>query len=164
MKRLYLIRHAKSSWKHQDLDDFDRPLNNRGKRDAPNMGKRLKEQNAAPDLLLSSPANRALTTAETIAGEIGYPIENIEADEDIYLAGVTTLLTVIKNITNDHHTVFLFGHNPGFTELANALANIRIDNVPTCGIVCIDFEIASWKQVGVGKGTLVSFEYPKQFI
>ena len=146
------------------MDDFDRPLNNRGKRDAPNMGQRLKEQSVVPDLLLSSPANRAFTTAEIIAAEVGYPLEDIETNEDIYLAGVGTLLEIIKNIEDTNNITFLFGHNPGITELANTLAGIRIDNVPTCGIVCIEFDIKFWREVEEGQGTYISFEYPKQII
>lgn len=164
MKRLYLIRHAKSSWKDQDLTDIERPLNTRGKRDAPCMGKRLKDLKVHPDLIVSSPAKRALKTAKVIAREIGYPKKRIETDESIYLAGVSTLLLVIQNIEDSYQQVILFGHNPGFTELAEYLTDQQFDNIPTCGIVCMDFDIESWKEVAEGKGILVSFDYPKKYV
>lgn len=164
MKRLYLIRHAKSSWEDSDLSDIERPLNTRGKRDAPFMGKHLKEMKVSPDLIVSSPAKRALKTAKIIAKEIGFPKKDIETDESIYLASVSTLLHVIQNIEGSYQQVMLFGHNPGFTELAEYLTNQQFDNIPTCGIVCMDFDIKSWKEVGEGKGMLVSFDYPKKYV
>ena len=137
MKRLYVIRHAKSSWNNPVLTDFERPLNKRGKQNAPFMGKRLKESEVQPDFFLASPAKRALKTAKTIAKEIDFPKKHIVTDESIYLAGVSTLLTVIRNIDDSCHQVILVGHNPGLTELAEYLTNQRFDNIPTCGIVCI---------------------------
>ena len=164
MKRLYLIRHAKSSWKDQGLADIERPLNKRGKQDAPFMGKRLKETKVHPDLIVSSPAKRALKTAKVIAEEIGYPKKRIKTDESIYLAGVSTLLHVIQNIEDSYQQVMLFGHNPGFTDLAESLTNQKFDNIPTCGIVCMDFDINSWKKVSEGKGKVVFFDYPKKYV
>lgn len=162
MKRLYLLRHAKSSWKHPDLSDFERPLNERGKRDAPVMGKRLKEMQIQPDLILSSPAKRAHKTAKIIAKEIDFPKKQIVTDESIYAAGVSTLLDLIRKIDDSFRQVILIGHNPGFTDLANYLTNAQLDNIPTCGIFCTDFDIQSWKDVAEGKGTFVFFDYPKK--
>jgi phosphohistidine phosphatase len=162
MKRLYLVRHAKSSWKEPDLTDIERPLNTRGKQDAPCMGKRLKELKVHPDLIVSSPAKRARKTAKVIAKEIGFPKKDIVTNESIYLTGVSTLLIFIRNIKDSYQQVMLFGHNPGFTELAEYLTNQRFDNIPTCGIVCMDFDITSWKEVAEGKGDVVFFDYPKK--
>ncbi len=162
MKTLYIIRHAKSSWKHPGLTDAERPLNERGKRDAPLMGKRLKERGVMPDAIISSPANRAITTAQIIAREIGFPIENIISDESIYESGFEGLLQLIHFIGNSYNQVFLFGHNPGFSWLANHLAtDFSVGNLPTCGIVCLEFEVDSWRKVSKNSGRCEFYDYPK---
>src|SRR5689334_15141316 len=109
MKTLYVIRHAKSSWDSPVLRDFDRPLNERGERDAPRMGKRLKEREVVPDLLLTSPAKRALKTSEFIASVLRYPLENIKTDKNLYHADEDEILNIVKKINNKHDCVLLFG-------------------------------------------------------
>jgi phosphohistidine phosphatase len=161
MKRLYLIRHAKSSWDDPDLADFERPLNKRGKEDAPVLGKRLKKSKVKLDLVLSSPAKRALKTAKIIAKELGFPKKQIVTDEFLYNASVSTLLNVIQNIDDTFQQVMLVGHNPGLTDLAQYLTNVQIDNIPTCGVFCMDFDHPSWQEVAEGKGKFVFFNYPK---
>ncbi len=161
-KILYLVRHAKSSWSDPSLRDFDRPLNSRGKRDAPEMGRRLSERGVIPDLMLSSPANRALTTCRHIAEKLEYPRAAIETDDNIYHAGSGTLLEVVQSIDDTWRTVLLFGHNPGFTDFANALNDTDIDNIPTCGIVRCEFDVNSWKEVRYSKGKQIYFDYPKK--
>lgn len=160
MKTLYLVRHAKSSWNDPDLSDFDRPLNKRGEGDAPEMGRRLKEKAILPDLLLSSPANRAITTARTIADEIGYDQGKIATDEAIYHAGAATLLDIIRKQANRYNSLMLFGHNPGFTDLANQLAEEYLDNISTCGILALKFTIDSWKTLE--EGEVIFYDYPKK--
>ena len=150
MKKLYLIRHAKSSWKDLFVDDFDRPLNKRGKKDAPLMGKRLKEKGIKPDLIISSPALRAKTTAQVIAKELGF--KEIVYDEKIYEAEEETLYEIVKNLDSRYKTVFLVGHNPGLNMLAEKLVGLN-DNIPTCGVVEIDLDARR----------LISFEYPKMY-
>ena len=162
MKTLYLVRHAKSSWKFPELRDFDRPLNGRGKRNAPDMGKRLKAMGILPDLLIASPANRALTTARKIAENIGYPVEDILENDDIYHGSENTLLQVIKSADGDVNELMLFGHNPGFTDLANLLGDQWIDNIPTCGIVALGFDVTDWSEVTPGTGRNLFFDYPKK--
>lgn len=163
MKTLYLIRHAKSSWKDPDLRDFERPLNKRGKRDAPEMGQRLKKYKAVADVIISSPAKRAIKTAKIIAREVGFPVRKIVTKETVYLADVPTLVEVIRKISDKHHQVMLFGHNPGLTMLANFLVNGEpVENIPTCGIFCIEFEIDSWEKVEEGVGKTLFFDYPKK--
>lgn len=162
MKRLYLVRHAKSSWKDPDLSDFDRPLNKRGKRDAPLVGEYLKHHQAAPELIITSPAKRALKTAKIIAQELGLSPKNIVTDESIYLADVPALVTAIHQIEDSLKTVMLFGHNPGLTMLANFLTGQEVENIPTCGVFCIDFRAKSWREVGAGGGSAVFFHYPKR--
>ena len=162
MKKLYLIRHAKSSWKNLNLDDFDRPLSKRGKGDAPFMGKLLKKKNALPDLILSSPAKRAKATAKMIAKEIGYGIEQIEFNSNIYGVYDTQLSAILNSVENKNDTVFFIGHNPGFNALASYFLDFK-DNIPTCGIVEIDFDTNSWQEISPDNAKLISFEYPKKF-
>ncbi len=162
MKMLYLIRHAKSSWDSPLLNDFDRPLNERGERDAPRMGKRLKEKKPVVDLFLSSPAKRALTTAEKIAEILNYPAEKIKTDRELYHAEDEEILRIVKALSDKHDVVFLFGHNPGLTDFVNRLTGAVIDNVPTCGIVACKLTIESWKQTDWGKGKVEFFDFPKK--
>ena len=163
MKRLYLVRHAKSSWDDPDLSDIDRPLNKRGKKDAPIMGERLKnEHKAKPDLIISSPAKRAIRTARVIAKELGYPKEKIEIKDSLYASGVTAMLNVIHYLDDSLDEVMLFGHNPDLTSLANYLSNQQVDNIPTCGVFCVDFDVQSWQDVKEGNGIFKFFDYPKK--
>jgi len=163
VKTLIIIRHAKSSWDASSIDDFERPLNDRGKRDAPRMGKRFKEKDIHPDLLLSSPAKRALSTAKRIAKELKYPKDNIKTDRRLYHADEETMLTVVRELKDKLHVVMIFSHNPGLTEFVNSLmdGDLDIDNVPTCGVVAFQFNFDSWKDLDWGKGKLLFFDYPK---
>lgn len=163
MKTLYLIRHAKSSWSEPVLSDFERPLNHRGKHDAPFMGKLLKEQKVVADKIISSPAVRAYTTARIIASEINYPVEKIETDKNIYEASASEILNIIQEVPDSVNTLMLFGHNPGFTMLNNYLSGRQVDNIPTCGIAKIEFDVDSWKEVNINKGRLAAFEFPKKY-
>jgi phosphohistidine phosphatase len=162
MKRLTLVRHAKSSWKETGLTDHDRPLNKRGKRDAPMMGERLREQGESPDLLVSSTAKRARKTAEVIAAAIGYPPEAIAYDPRLYLSGVDELLNVIGDLDDEKEHVMLFGHNPGLTALANRLSDAALENVPTCGVYSVELAIDRWRDVGKHPGQLRLYDYPKR--
>ena len=164
MKTITLIRHAKSSWKNPDLQDIDRPLNARGKRDAPLMGKRLRKMKIKPDLLISSPARRALKTARIIAKAIGYPKKRIQVLDSVYHGNADQLMKVLQDIDERVDHVCLFGHNPDMTFLANGLCNQSIENIPTCGVVGIACDIPSWKQVKMGTGSLIFFDYPKKHL
>ena len=161
MKRLFLVRHAKSSWKHQGLTDFERPLNKRGQRDAPEMGARLAGKEIVLDLMVSSRATRAITTARVIAEKIGYATSKIVENETIYASRWSGLMGVVQDLPNELDTVMLVGHNPGFTELAEDLTGARIDNMPTCAVVCADFDVTSWCDLAKGGGEMVYFDYPK---
>lgn len=162
MKQLFLIRHAKSSWDDMSLSDFDRPLNKRGKRDAPKMGDFLREKSISPDLIVSSPANRALTTAKIIAEKVNYAINDIVERKSIYHAFPTDVIDVIHALPDDKNTVFLFGHNPTFTSLANKFGGVYIDNVPTCGVVALVANIDSWSEWNAHVSSLGNFYYPKK--
>lgn len=161
MKKIYIIRHAKSSWSDLSLDDFDRPLNKRGIRDAPFMGEQLKNKAVNPDLILSSPALRAKTTAKTIAKKIGYKKE-IFYDENIYEASFYDLLEILKSQDNTKSILFLFGHNPGLNMLTGELIDFY-ENIPTCGIVEIEFSCEKWKEISSKNSKMISFDYPKKY-
>ena len=162
MKTLYLIRHAKSSWDDPFLDDFDRPLNKRGRADAPRMGKRLKEKSIHPDLMVSSPAERALSTCLIIAEKIGYRVHDIHTDRRLYHASEDQWLSIVREFNDANDEVAMFGHNPGLTEFVNKLNRAFVtDNVPTCGIACMKFPVESWKEVKWGTGEIDFFDFPK---
>lgn len=161
MKTLILMRHAKSSWQDPDLDDVDRPLAKRGKRDAPVMGERLAERGIHPDLILTSPAKRARKTAQTVARALDYPKKKITHAEAIYEASEEHLLAVVQALDDDLDTVMLFGHNPGFTSFSYALTDVYIENIPTCGVVLIRFAVERWQKVTWGSGEFVWFDFPK---
>ncbi len=160
-KRITLLRHAKSSWKDASLADRDRPLNRRGNKSAPDMGKRLAELGVRPSLLLTSPAQRARETARLIARELNYPLEFIQSESELYLATPETILQVVARQDNGFNDVMLFGHNPGITELANRLGDRNIDNVPTCGMVGIELDVKEWTEIVAADGKTVFFDYPK---
>jgi phosphohistidine phosphatase len=162
MKRITLLRHAKSSWQDSSLADRDRPLNKRGQRDAPDMGQRLKARGARPSLILTSPADRAKKTARSVARELDYPQEFIQKEDDLYLASPETLIAVVSRQENGFNDIMLVAHNPGITDLANRLGDMRIRNVPTCGVVAVDVDITEWTELAAYRGTTVFFDYPKK--
>lgn len=161
MKYLTIIRHAKSSWKDPSLADEDRPLNKRGKRDAPMMGKIIAQKIQKPDLFLSSPAKRAITTAKIIAKKIAFA-KKVKNKEQIYAADVDDLLKLIHKIDNKYKRVFICGHNPGCLDLANYLSREQIGRLPTCALVSLEFAIDDWQEIEQGKGRLVLYDYPKK--
>lgn len=162
MKRLYLIRHAKSSWAEPGLPDFDRPLNGRGKADAPFMGKRLANHGVCPDLILSSPAKRARKTARRIAEAVGFPRDSIRFDETIYEAEVPDLLAAIARVPDAHDVLFFVGHNYGISDLAEWLTGRSTGVIPTCGVVGIEFDGPSWQGLREGAGRLLFCDFPKK--
>ena len=164
MKTLFIVRHAKSSWKDSTLSDFDRPLNKRGKRDVPDMGARLKSQNILPDLIISSPAKRAFAAAKGIAKQMGYPLIGIIKADALYHASSKHIIGLIAATNDRHDSLMIFGHNPGFTYLVNDLCDFYLNNLPTCGIYGIEFPIDSWKALPVQKGKKVFYDYPKSSI
>lgn len=163
MKTVCFIRHAKSSWKDLTLADIDRPLNKRGKRDAPFMATLLRGKNVTADLIIASPANRAFTTATYFAETMNIPKTDIVIRTDIYEAYASDVLSIVQGLDNKHQTVFLFGHNPTFTSIANQFSSSYIANVPTCGVVQIEATIDDWSAFSPSRARLVQFYYPKQF-
>ncbi len=162
MKTLYIIRHAKSSWNKIE-DDFDRPLNSRGESNAPMIGHVLFNKNIKPDLIVSSPANRAKTTALLISKEIGYDEDNIIFNETIYESSTQNLLNIINSIDDNVNSLVIVGHNPALTDLINVLLGSGIlDNLPTMGVFAIEFDLSSWRDVNYNSGKALFFEYPKK--
>lgn len=161
MKSLLVVRHAKSSWEWEDRSDFDRPLNDRGKRDAPAMAQRLITRGAIPDLLVASPAKRAKKTAELFAAELGFPEDGILFKPELYHAPYPIFYEVIKTLDDTKNVVALFSHNPGITEFVTALTTVRVDNMPTCGVFAIHVETEHWADFGSAPKEFWFFDYPK---
>ena len=157
LKTLLLVRHAKSSWKHADLDDIDRPLNKRGARDAPEMGRRLLERSLVPDLIVSSPAVRALMTASAIAREVS-DTGDVVIEEGLYGAAPQDVLDIVAAFDDRFQTAMVVGHNPTMTQLANSFSETPIENVPTCGMLFI--ETTTWSSVDAAR--LLDFDYPRK--
>jgi phosphohistidine phosphatase len=143
------------------LSDIDRPLNKRGKRDAPEMGRRLANQGIKPDMIVSSPARRARKTASQFAKALGFDKKKVTIHEGIYGATTDELLKIIQGFDATAAQVAMVGHNPETTVLANVLGDLDIDNVPTCGVVAFDFATDSWQEVERGTAALVFFDYPR---
>jgi phosphohistidine phosphatase len=165
MLKLFLLRHAKSSWKDSALDDFDRPLKDKGVNEALFIGNVYRKiYDKVPDAIISSPAIRAIETAKIFAKEIGYPEDKIVLQQEIYEATHEALVRVLRSISEKYKRVVIVGHNPGFTELANYIIDgVDIDNIPTCGLVGIKIDTKKWVEVGERSGKLISFEYPKKY-
>lgn len=162
MKTLYLVRHAKSSWNNANLSDHDRPLNDRGERDAPLMGKRLHKRKPQPTIIIASSAVRAETTAILLAEAIGFSIADLKIDERLYGAEAKDVVSIIRELDNAIDCAMLVGHNPTFTDLINTLSGSQIDNVPTCGMAVLRFPIDTWSKIGHVQGELLDFDYPKK--
>ncbi len=164
MKTVYFIRHAKSSWEDMSLSDIDRPLNKRGFRDAPFMAKLFKSKEILPDMMISSPAVRAFSTAKHFAQELEKEEKNIELDDHTYLGSEEYIIDKIQNLGDNIQTVCFFGHNPTTTHLANMFSNDYLPNVPTCGIVKIQADIDSWTHFNTKTAKFVEMHYPKQYL
>ena len=161
MKTLFLVRHAKSSRDDPALPDKERPLNDRGLRDAPRMGERLARQDVKPELIMSSPAVRALATAVIIAKKLDYKRKDIVVDERLYATQPDELLEVIQELGDRPKRVMLFGHNPELTELANRLSS-KITDMPTCAVAEFSFDTKSWSNVGNQEPVKVTLYRPKR--
>lgn len=162
MKTLTILRHAKSSWDDSSLPDHDRPLNARGKRDAPIMAERLRHAGIRPSLILSSSAVRAWSTAKKVAQEISYPAEFLQRDEALYHAGLSRLLQILNEQDEGFNSILLIGHNPGLTDFANYLVPDLTDNLPTCGFVSVIVKNDTWDFHTVDDVELVAYDYPKK--
>ena len=162
MKTLYLMRHAKSSWSFDELSDQERPLNDRGRDDAPAMGQALAKRQIMPDLIVSSPAVRAMSTAVLVAREVKYPPASIVVEPGIYQADLDTLLAIIRDLPDTAHAVLLTGHNPTITDVANYLSPSPLSSeMPTAALLCLRFETDAWAEVRQANAEFYFYDYPK---
>ena len=160
MKQLILVRHAKSSWDQPALSDRDRPLNKRGRKNAPEMGSRLANKGVTVDRVLSSPANRAFTTAETLAQAIGFDIKRIEKNDSMYFEGKTAMQDIVHSMPDEIDNLMLVGHNPDMTSFFNYLCGYQTVNMPTCAIARIQVD-SGWHDVAANCGLVVEYDFPK---
>ncbi|MDB5253715.1 MAG: phosphohistidine phosphatase [Flaviaesturariibacter sp.] len=161
MKTLLLVRHAKSSWDDITQKDFDRPLNDRGKKDAPEMAQRVKEKGIEPDMIVSSPARRAKKTAALFAGELNIDKNEILIVDGLYEPTLAAFETTVGNLPDKKDVVALFSHNPTITEYVNTLSNVRIDDMPTCGVFAVRADTDSWAAFRDAEKKFLFFDYPK---
>jgi phosphohistidine phosphatase len=162
VKRLTVLRHAKSDWQDPNLPDHERPLANRGQTDAPRMAERLRVRKARPSLILTSSAKRALETARIIARALGYPLEFLQVEPALYLADPDVIRSIVTSQDDSFADLLLVGHNPGLTNLVNQLLpDLRLDNLPTAGVVAMDSTAASWSEIDANNTTLLFYDYPK---
>lgn len=161
MKELLLIRHAKSNWNNASMDDFDRPLNDRGNSDAPRMAKILSARGIHVDVIISSTANRALTTAGYFAKEQGIKKINIMALDKLYHAPSHVYYDILDDLDDDFKSAAIFAHNPGITDFVNSLSETTIDNMPTCGIFAVKIQIKKWSEFRDAEKNFWFFESPK---
>jgi phosphohistidine phosphatase len=162
MKSLFIVRHAKSSWKDPRLMDHQRPLNKRGKKAAPKMGKRMKKKCVRPDAIVTSDARRALDTADLLVHAMGLPSEVIRLNPELYHAPPDGILDIVHHFPDEWNQVMVVGHNPGLTELANWFYPDYIENIPTAGIVKLRFETNAWDRIDQDKLIHSFFDYPKK--
>jgi len=162
MKTLVLVRHAKSDWDDSSLSDFDRPLSKRGIIDAPFMAELLDDLGVKPDYIISSAANRALTTARIFGGHFKLSEKNIKEESAIYGGNYRTYINSIIDTDNSINTLFVFGHNPEISIVSSQLLQNFYDQIPTCGCICIDFDVDDWAHIESGKSKLRFFEYPRK--
>ncbi len=161
MKQLLLIRHAKSDWDDPSLPDIDRPLNDRGKNDAPVMAHRLLDKKIKIDAFIASTAKRARKTATIFAKEYKLDKDDVILEDKLYAAGEEAFFDVISNTNDKYKSVAIFSHNPGITDFANLLTDTRIDNIPTCGIFAVQVDCKHWVDFRDAKKEFWFFDYPK---
>ncbi len=160
-KTLFLIRHAKSSWDSVTISDAERPLNDRGKHDAPMMAKRLNKQHILIDVFISSPAKRAHDTANFFLQEFDIKKKKLVVEHELYEASISNFYNVIAGIDNEHTSAAIFSHNPGITSLANEFTEIKLDNMPTCSVFAVKAGIKKWKDFERAEKKFLFFDYPK---
>jgi len=162
MKTLYIIRHAKSSWGDFTLPDFERPINDRGKKDAPIMAQFLKDKKLTIDVFISSPAKRALKTSEIFCKTFDYDTANMVLIDEMYHATSSVFFEQIKNIDPSYNSAAIFSHNPGITDFVNDLGlGVKVDNMPTCAIFAFQINSDQWSEISSAKKTFLFFKYPK---
>ena len=163
VKDVCLVRHAKSSWDQPGMDDYSRPLDARGLRDGPLMAQKMHELNLVPDLIITSGAKRARSTAEFFRKEFDLGPEKFIVNDKLYEATPEDVYSVISAAPDTARFLYIFGHNPTMTWVANSISGVHIDNVPTAGVLHIQTMVASWKKFKPQHAGFVSFHYPKLY-
>ncbi len=158
---LTLLRHAKSSWDHPGLSDHDRPLNDRGERDAPEMGRRLKARGIRPSLLIASTAKRTTQTAKLVAAAIGFPSEFIQRERDLYHASADQIMRVVCSQDPTFQHILVIGHNPGISDLANRLSDRLTGDMPTGAMITIEADVDDWAGFDFAARKVIGYDYPK---
>ena len=161
MKTLFLVRHAKSSWGDPQLGDKERSLNDRGRRDAKKMSLIVAKRLVHPDAMLSSPAVRARATAETFAEALGFAVRDVALLDRLYAASAETVLDVIESLSDRVKTAMVFGHNPGFTDLANSVSP-GVGEMPTCAVLELVFGMKTWSAISTTPPRTVTLDIPKR--
>ena len=162
MKQLTIVRHAKSSWDLPEMEDYYRPLNPRGVKNAYAIGDELTVRGVFPDLVVTSPAVRAMNTAIIISRKLDFSLERIEANANMYEASVTDVMKIMSGINDSVSHAMLVGHKPTLTMLINRLQKKPLDNLPTCGVYHLEFDISSWSEIYDAKGKVQFALFPKE--
>lgn len=163
MKTLVLLRHAHAGWEHGGIPDINRPLDDAGRREVPNVGERLAKRKIVPDQIISSPAERCLHTAKIIAPYLQMPAGRIQIADELYNADPEVLLSIAQLCDGNVDCLMLVGHNPGITQFAHSLTDVPIENLPTCGALVARFDIKAWHELEPACGDYVAFEHPKKY-
>ena len=161
MKTLILVRHAKSDWNDPAVGDSERPLNERGKKDAKEMAKRLKKRGLKIDAFISSPAKRAFRTARAFAKAFDVKKDEIQTDKHLYGALPAQFEQTVASLNDKYNTVALFSHNPGITDYVNTLCNVHTDDMPTCAIFAVQANVQNWKDFAKAEKNFLFYDYPK---
>lgn len=161
MKTLILVRHAKSDWSEEGLSDTERPLNDRGKKDGPEMAKRLRKKGLKIDSFISSPAVRAFLTARFFAKEFGVKKKEIHIANGLYDALPSQFEQIVAALNDKEDAVALFSHSPGITEYANSLSDVQADSIPTCGVFAVQADVNSWQEFAKAEKSFLFYDYPK---
>lgn len=161
MKRVIIVRHAKSSWDDASIPDFERPLNKRGEHDAPEMAKRLADKKVDIDAFISSPAKRAKKTASLFAKEFGQSKDDLVLVDALYHAAPDQFYETIEKAPAKAKTIAIFSHNPGITEFVNSLTETRVDDMPTCAVYAVKADIKDWTEFRQAKREFWFFDFPK---
>ena len=162
MKELHIVRHGKSSWDYTNIMDEDRPLTERGIRNAYTMAERLVNKGYEPQLIISSPANRALYTAIIFSKVLRIPFQSLQINDSLYLSYQEEILNVVRSIDNSIKSAMLFGHNPSFTSFSNHFVRKIISDMPTAAVVSLKFDVEKWSDIGKANQVMENFDYPKK--
>ena len=161
MKKLLIIRHAKSSWANSNETDFERPLNDRGRMNAPEMAVRLVKRNVLPDAIISSAAKRTIETSLLMMKPLGLQQQQLVKKQELYLATPETILETIVSMDDAWQTAAIVAHNPGVTDFVNTLCEVKVDDMPTCAVYAVDIKTDSWINFNKATKEFLFFDYPK---